>query len=91
MRSLLSALGLARPDPALTRAVASLPLGRGLHRARWRGRLIGNWRAAGGGHDQAGRRTYASCRLDACATRAGGDPAPCRGRHPARVNLASSL
>ena len=50
-----------------------------------------NWRADGGGHDQAGRQTYASCRLEACATRAGGDPAPCRGRHPARGNFASSL
>ena len=28
---------------------------------------------------------------EACATRAGGDPAPCRGRHPARVKFASSL
>ena len=25
--------------------------------------LIGNWRAAGGGHDQAGRRTHSPCRL----------------------------
>ena len=53
--------------------------------------LMRNWRAVEGGHDQAGRRTYASCRLEACATRAGGDPAPCRGRQPARVNFASSL
>ena len=53
--------------------------------------LIGNWRAVGGGHDQAGRRTHASCRLEACATREGGDPAPCRGRHPARVNFRSSI
>ena len=50
-----------------------------------------NWRAAGGGHDQAGRRTHASCRLEACATREGGDPEQRRGRHPGRVNFASSL
>jgi quercetin dioxygenase-like cupin family protein len=28
---------------------------------------------------------------EACATLAGGDPTPCRGRQPARVNFASSL
>ncbi len=50
-----------------------------------------NWRAAGDAHDQAGRRTHASCRPEACATREGDDPAPCRVRHPARVNFASRL
>ena len=49
--------------------------------------LIGNWRAVGGALDQAVRRTQTSCRLDACATREGGDPAQCRGRRPARVNF----
>ena len=30
-------------------------------------------------------------RLEACATPEGGDPAQCRGRHPARVNFRSSV
>ena len=53
--------------------------------------LIGNWRTVEGGHDQAGRRTYASRRLEAWPMRAGGDPAPWHGRPAARGNSRSSI
>jgi hypothetical protein len=48
-------------------------------------------RAAGSGRDQAGRRTHVPCRLEACAAREGGEPAPCRGRQPGRRNSRSSI